>query len=81
MELFPEALYHNEKYLIQANAEEVSVYNLYSNILIAKHVRGFSDTNNPVEQKDGYFIFAIKKEVFDEPIDPADISKVDRLKR
>ena len=74
-ELFPNKKYKNEKYIITANADEVSIYNLYSNNLIAKYVKGFSINNAPVINKDGYFIFTIIKNVFDEELKSENIFK------
>jgi hypothetical protein len=68
IELFPNKNYKNEKYIITADADEVSIYNFYSNNLIAKYVKGFSSSNAPVINKDGFFIFTISKNVFDEEI-------------
>jgi hypothetical protein len=67
-ELFPNKTYKNEKYIIIANTDEVSIYNLFSNNLIAKYVKAFSIYNEKVDQQDGFFIFTINKNVFDEVI-------------
>jgi hypothetical protein len=67
-ELYPQGKYQYEKYLVTANAEEVSIYNLFTNDLVAKYVAGFSMKNEPVMQKDGYYIFTVNKNVFDEPV-------------
>lgn len=67
-EIFPKAGYKGEKYLITSNAKEVSVYNLYTNNLIASYSAGFSLSQKDVTFKDGYFQFYINKEVFDEDL-------------
>ena len=67
-ELFPENLYHGEKYAIIADTNEVSVYNFYSNNLIAKYVRSFSPSSEKVPQINNYYQFLIKKKIFDKPI-------------
>ena len=41
-DLFPEIKFQDEKYIVIANSHEVSVYNLYTNSLLAKYVKGFS---------------------------------------
>lgn len=72
-ELFPSSKYNQEKYIITAASGEVSIYNFLTNNLIAKYVQGFSLTNEPVPQKDGFFIFTLKKRVFDEPLNSLEI--------
>lgn len=67
-ELFPGRIYKGEKYIIRASTEEISVYNVLTNILIAKYVRSFSADNEPVQQKAGFFVFTLQKKLFDEPI-------------
>jgi hypothetical protein len=74
-ELFPNKKYKNEKYIITANADEVSIYNFYSNNLTAKYVKGFSINNAPVINKDRFFIFTISKNVFDEELISENIFK------
>ena len=68
-ELFPYRQYQNEKYAIIADSDEVSVYNFYSNNLIAKYVRSFSSLNKKVKKRNGFYYFVIKKEIFGEPLD------------
>ena len=67
-ELFPNKIYNSEKYVIIADSNEVSVYNLFSNNLLAKYVKGLSIKNIPVARKDGFYIFKVRKEVFDEQL-------------
>jgi len=74
-ELFPSGKYEQEKYIIMAASGEVSIYNFLTNDLIAKYVQGFSLTNAPVAQKEGSFIFTVKKKVFDEPLNALEIVK------
>ena len=73
VELFPSGKYKREKYVIMAASGEVSIYNFLTNNLIAKYVQGFSLTNEPVPQKDGFFVFTLKKKVFDEPLNLLEI--------
>jgi hypothetical protein len=63
---FPERKYDSETYLIIANQNEVSVYNLFSNNLIGKYVASFSIPPNIVQVVDGFYEFVIKRALFDE---------------
>jgi hypothetical protein len=65
-EIYPETEYKGEKYLIKASNREVSVYNLYTNTLIAFYNAGISLDEKEVPYSDGYFHFHIRKDVFDE---------------
>ena len=67
-ELFPARKYNGEKYIITANAGEVSVYNLFTNNLIAKYVSGFAADNKAVCEENGLYVFEVSKEVFDEDL-------------
>ncbi len=69
--LFPARLYHSEKYAIIADSSEISVYNLYSNILIAKYARAFALPQIKIKTINGLYCFAIKKTVFDESLPAA----------
>ncbi len=63
---FPGRKYNSEKYLIIANQNEISVYNLFSNNLIGKYVSSFSLPPRAVTYKDEFYEFVIKKDLFDE---------------
>ena len=63
---FSNKKYNSEKYLIIANKNEISVYNLFSNNLIGKYVVSFSLPPKTVPYKDGFYEFVIKKDLFDE---------------
>lgn len=65
---FPNRKYNSEKYLIIANPNEISVYNLFSNNLIAKFVASFSLPLKTVPYKDGFYEFVIKRDLFDEKL-------------
>lgn len=67
-EIFPKIKYNGEKYLITSNPREVSVYNLYTNNLIASWSAGFSFSQRNVPFQDGYYQFYISKETFDEDL-------------
>ena len=63
---FPNKNYNSEKYLIIANQNEISVYNLFSNNLIGKYVESFSIPPKAVLQSDGFYEFVVNKDLFDE---------------
>jgi hypothetical protein len=77
-ELFPGKNYNDQKYIISANENEISVYNLYINNLIAKYVKSFSIKNESVHQDNGFFIFKIKKKIFDEPLSELSINEFNK---
>ncbi len=64
-ELFPGKKYDGEKYAIIASADEVSVYNLFTDNLIAKYVKCFTLNQQSVPESGGCFRFLVKKSVFD----------------
>ncbi|MGB2990919.1 MAG: hypothetical protein WBC98_13275, partial [Candidatus Zixiibacteriota bacterium] len=57
--------YQGEKYLILANGSEISIYNLFTNNLIANYVSSFSDTHSPVPSENGLYYFTARKYIFD----------------
>jgi len=65
---FPNRKYNSEKYLIIANQNEISVYNLFSNNLIGKYVASFSLPPKTVPHKDRFYEFVIKRDLFDEKL-------------
>lgn len=67
-ELVPDRPYHGEKYLVVASESEVSVYNLYTDNLIANYVGNFSLPPLNVPAKEGRFLFEVTKKVFDEAL-------------
>ncbi len=66
VEQFPNINYQGQKYLITADKNEVNIYNLYTNSLIASYTMGFTIDAESVPIEDGYFSFYVKKDVFDE---------------
>ena len=64
--LFPEKKYNGAKYLILIEEEEINIYNLYTNNLIACYVSAFSSPQLSVPHKDGWFTFAVGKSAFNE---------------
>ena len=67
-ELIPGKKYKSQKYIITADSNEISVYNFYSNNLIAKYVKSFTIENKPVPLNKGFYSFSISKNVFDNRI-------------
>ena len=68
-EVLPGASYLGEKYMILANEEEISVYNLYSNNLIANLVASFSIPQVSIEPVRGWIEFCLDKRLFDKPLE------------
>ena len=68
IELIKDQEYQEEKYLITANSNEVAIYNLFTNNLIADFVSSFSIPVKLVPEKDGFFEFYVLKSLFDEPL-------------
>jgi len=64
-ELFPGRTYRGEKYALTAGNDEISVYNLYTNNLIAKYVLAFSGCRPKPLPKGSINNFLIKKSVFE----------------
>ncbi|MGE5430846.1 MAG: hypothetical protein ACM3QX_07215 [Syntrophomonadaceae bacterium] len=67
-EIFPNINYSGSKYLITANERETSVYNLYTNNLIASYSTGFSFSQKMVPLQDGFYHFQVSKDIFDEDL-------------
>ncbi len=68
IELFKDQKYQGEKYLITANSDEVAIFNLFTNNLIADFVSSFSIPMKLVPGKDGFFEFYVLKSLFDESL-------------
>ena len=58
-EILPNRNYKWEKYAVIADSNEISVYNFYSNNLIAKYVRGFSIAQQPVKSENGLYRYPV----------------------
>lgn len=67
-EYFSIQSYKSEKYLIIANQNEISVYNLYSNNLIGKYVASFSIPPKGIITRDEFYEFSVEKDLFDEEL-------------
>lgn len=65
---FPDGEYKGEKYLIRANAEEISAYNLYTNNLLANYAWSFSIPPVKVPMVRGRYCFSVRKIIFDDLI-------------
>jgi len=68
-EFMPGYNYTGQKYLIISSSNEIRVYNLFTNNLIANYVKDFTLDSRPVENIDTYYHFTIEKDVFDEGFD------------
>jgi hypothetical protein len=75
-EYFPDKNYNSEKCLIRINDNEIAVYNLYTNNLIANYVSGFSLDMKPVPKEDGFYKFAIRKVLIEENSDNWNIETI-----
>ncbi|MGB2696426.1 MAG: hypothetical protein WBD28_01045 [Candidatus Zixiibacteriota bacterium] len=64
-EVFKNRKYRGEKYLILVDANEISIYNLFTNNLIANYVSSFSGTYSPVPSENGLYYFSVRKHIFD----------------
>jgi hypothetical protein len=73
-EQLPKRKYNSEKYLILANQNEVSIYNLYSNNLIGKYVASFSLPTKIVNTREGLYEFVVRKNLFDEDLKEKDFA-------
>jgi hypothetical protein len=67
-ELFPDKNYNGEKYAIVANGQEINIYNLYTNNLIASVVSAFCFPPTEISKKKGLFEFQVIKNIFDEGV-------------
>ncbi|MGB8320657.1 MAG: hypothetical protein WCE54_21170, partial [Ignavibacteriaceae bacterium] len=67
-ELLPDKIYNGEEYAVIADSNEISVYNFYSNNLIAKYVRSFTWLNKKVPHINNLYQFLIEKNIFDKPL-------------
>ena len=65
-EAYPDKDYMGEKYFIKVTENEITVYNLFTNNLIANYVSGFSIDMKPVPKENGYYKFLINQTIFDE---------------
>lgn len=68
-ELVTSGVYLGQKYLVLANPQEIKVYNLLTDNLIANFVCGFSLTVERIKADEkGHFEFCVSKDLFDEPL-------------
>jgi len=72
-ELHKDKEYNGEKYYFAIDKNEINIYNLYSNELIASYVNSFADT--PVEYfSDGKYKFYISQNILDESVNDLNLS-------
>ncbi len=72
-EIFPGKRYQGEKYIIICSKNEISIYNLYTNNLIANYISAFSTTTIQSASTEGWYIFSVSKTIFDEPLENLEI--------
>jgi hypothetical protein len=65
-EAYPDKDYKGEKYLIKVTDDEITVYNLFTNNLIANYVSGFSIDMKPILKENDHYKFLINQSIFDE---------------
>lgn len=75
---YPEIRYDGEKYLIRINDNEISVYNLLTNNLIASYVRVLTLDMKPVPKGNSLYTFCIDKSVFDESLNEWSIKNIEK---
>lgn len=68
--------YHSEKYIVFASANEVSVYNLFTNSLIAKYVSSFDEKMRTVPAKNEKFYFLVNGKIFGKNLENCKIYKI-----
>lgn len=56
--------YEGERILIRVSSEEVGVYDLYTNTMIAHYAWGLSESKIPIPIVDGLFVFHVDRSVF-----------------
>ena len=76
-EQFLHKIYDKEKYLIKISENEISIYNLYTNNLIANYVSGFTLDMKPVPKENGFYKFQIRKDLIEENPDSWEVEIVD----
>ncbi|UCH64359.1 MAG: hypothetical protein JSW63_06890 [Ignavibacterium sp.] len=65
-EFYPKKKYKGEKYFIRVGDNEVAIYNLFTNNLLANYTTGFTLDGNMVSKEKGYYTFIVEKSLFDE---------------
>jgi hypothetical protein len=68
---FPGKTYNGDKYMILVTAEQVSVFNLLTNDLIASYAAAFASPAERVPRIGDRYRFSVRKEVFDDLLMPA----------
>ncbi len=67
---FPGKTYTGDKYMILVTAEQVSVYNLFTNNLIASYAAAFATPAEKVPRVGDRYMFSVRREVFDDLLMP-----------
>lgn len=64
-EIYKNARYNGEHYLITTNKDEISLYDLFTNTIVFQFASGFDDKHRLITVKDGKTLFSIKKKIFE----------------
>ena len=65
-EMFTDRKYNGEHFLLKISDTEISLYDLYTNNLIANYVNSFDTTAKSVMNTDGWYTFKIEKSILHE---------------
>lgn len=63
-EFAQDLVYAGERYLIRVSTEEIGIYDLYLNTLIAHYAMAFSADQREVPQADGFYTFRVDRSAF-----------------
>ena len=64
-EVLGKKAYQGKKYLILACSSEISMYNLYTNNVIANFISSFSIPSQSISEYDGFYRFHVRKNIFE----------------
>jgi hypothetical protein len=68
-ELLPDQVYAGQRYLLRARTEEISVYDLFTNTLVASYAVAFAGPAAKIPVAGGRASFRVRKSVFEEPLE------------
>jgi len=60
--------YLGSKYLIIINENEISVYNLFTDLLLVNYSSGFEPGNLKINKFNGFYLFMVRRTIFEEDI-------------
>ena len=67
-EIFPDVRYSGERYVLSVSENEVKLFDFYTAKLVAIYAKGLSLAQQTIQQPDGNFRFAIRKNAFSVPL-------------